>query len=85
MHQAILTRAPRNAEMIRDVPLRFLRSSSASLPAQVMAKLNETFGAPVIEAYGMTEAAHQMCCNPFDRQKPGSVGIAAGPRGRHRA
>ncbi|WP_323771879.1 acyl--CoA ligase [Antarctobacter sp.] len=79
MHQAILSRAPRNSDVIRDVPLRFLRSSSASLPAQVMAQLAETFGAPVIEAYGMTEAAHQMCCNPLDVQKPGSVGVAAGP------
>ncbi|CAN0581272.1 unnamed protein product, partial [Ectocarpus sp. 12 AP-2014] len=79
MHQAILSRAPSNAEVIDDVPLRFLRSSSASLPAQVMAQLAETFCAPVVEAYGMTEAAHQMCCNPLDRQKPGSVGVAAGP------
>jgi acyl-CoA synthetase (AMP-forming)/AMP-acid ligase II len=79
MHQAILSRAGRNADVIADVPLRFLRSSSASLPAQVMEQLNKTFNAPVIEAYGMTEAAHQMCCNPLDRQKPGSVGVAAGP------
>ncbi|NRB03313.1 MAG: AMP-binding protein, partial [Rhodobacteraceae bacterium] len=79
MHQAILARAGRNAETIANVPLRFLRSSSASLPAQVMGQLSETFNAPVIEAYGMTEAAHQMCCNPLDRQEPGSVGVAAGP------
>lgn len=79
MHQAILTRAGRNADVIRDTPLRFLRSSSASLPTQVMEQLQQTFGAPVIEAYGMTEAAHQMCCNPLDRQKPGSVGVKAGP------
>ncbi|MDU8912374.1 acyl--CoA ligase [Aestuariicoccus sp. MJ-SS9] len=79
MHQAILSRAGRNAETIAANPLRFLRSSSASLPAQVMEQLRETFGAPVIEAYGMTEAAHQMCCNPMDRQKPGSVGVEAGP------
>ena len=79
MHQAILTRAARNADVIRDVPLRFLRSSSASLPGQVMEQLRATFNAPVIEAYGMTEAAHQMCCNPFDVQKPGAVGKAAGP------
>jgi acyl-CoA synthetase (AMP-forming)/AMP-acid ligase II len=82
MHQAILTRAGRNADVIAEVPLRFLRSSSASLPAQVMEALRETFDAPVIEAYGMTEAAHQMCCNPFDRQKPGAVGVAAGPEVR---
>lgn len=79
MHQAILTRAARNADVIAEVPLRFLRSSSASLPAQVMQALSETFRAPVIEAYGMTEAAHQMCGNPLDRQKPGSVGVEAGP------
>ncbi|MEM8663519.1 MAG: acyl--CoA ligase [Pseudomonadota bacterium] len=84
MHQAILSRAGRNTDVIVDVPLRFLRSSSASLPAQVMAKLTETFGAPVIEAYGMTEAAHQMASNPLPprQQKPGAVGVEAGPRVR---
>lgn len=82
MHQAILTRAGRNADVIEKHPLRFLRSSSASLPAQVMEQLRETFGAPVVEAYGMTEAAHQMCCNRLDLQKPGSVGVEAGPRVR---
>ncbi|MEI6536498.1 MAG: AMP-binding protein, partial [Verrucomicrobiaceae bacterium] len=81
MHQAILSRAPRNQDAIDEVPLRFLRSSSASLPAQVMVALAETFRCPVIEAYGMTEAAHQMASNPLPprAQKPGSVGIAAGP------
>ena len=46
-----------------------------------MAELVETFNAPVIEAYGMTEAAHQMASNPLPprAQKPGTVGIAAGP------
>jgi acyl-CoA synthetase (AMP-forming)/AMP-acid ligase II len=79
MHQAILARSGRNSEIIRNNPLRFLRSSSASLPAQVMGELYDSFGAPVIEAYGMTEATHQMCCNLLDKQKPGSVGQAAGP------
>lgn len=84
MHQAILSRAGRNADIIAETPLRFLRSSSASLPAQVMVQLNETFGAPVVEAYGMTEAAHQMACNPLasGTQKPGAVGIPAGPKMR---
>lgn len=84
MHQAILARAPRNADVIAANPLRFLRSSSASLPAPVMLELARTFGAPVIEAYGMTEAAHQMTSNPLPprAQKPGSVGIAAGPEVR---
>ncbi|HAJ76981.1 MAG: acyl--CoA ligase [Gammaproteobacteria bacterium] len=81
MHQAILSRAGRNREIIESVQLRLLRSSSASLPPQVMQELEETFDAPVIEAYGMTEAAHQMACNPLPRgsQKPGAVGLAAGP------
>lgn len=81
MHQTILQRAARNADIIARVPLRFLRSSSASLPAQVMLELARTFSAPVIEAYGMTEAAHQMASNPLPprAQKPGAVGIAAGP------
>ena len=81
MHQAILARAPRNAEISEACRLRFLRSSSASLPGPVMEALAETFGAPVIEAYGMTEAAHQMTCNPLGAglQRPGSVGVAAGP------
>ncbi|MCT8329331.1 acyl--CoA ligase [Albidovulum sediminis] len=81
MHQAILARASRNRDVIAAHPLRFLRSSSASLPAQVMLELAETFRAPVIEAYGMTEATHQMTCNPLPprAQKPGSVGLAAGP------
>ena len=84
MHQTILSRAPRNAGVIAAVPLRFLRSSSASLPAQVMEALASTFNAPVIEAYGMTEATHQMASNPLPprAQKPGSVGIAAGPEVR---
>jgi acyl-CoA synthetase (AMP-forming)/AMP-acid ligase II len=86
MHQAILARAGRNAETIAEVPLRFLRSSSASLPGPVMEKLAETFGAPVIEGYGMTEATHQMASNPLPprAQKPGSVGVEAGPLGAHR-
>jgi len=84
MHQAILARAPRNAEIIKNARLRFLRSSSSSLPGPVMTQLADTFGAPVVEAYGMTEAAHQMCCNPIEpgRQKPGAVGLPAGPQVR---
>ena len=80
MHQAILTRAGHNKEVITRHPLRFIRSSSSSLPRQVIAELKATFHAPVIEAYGMTEAAHQMTSNPLHGiRKPGSVGLAAGP------
>lgn len=81
MHQTILARAERNKEIIARAPLRFLRSSSASLPAQAMKDLASVFNAPVIEAYGMTEASHQMCSNPLPprAQKPGLVGLPAGP------
>ncbi len=43
-------------------------------------ELEETFGVPVIEAYGMTEAAHQMASNPLPpgERKPGSVGLPTG-------
>ncbi len=81
MHQAILARAKRNTEVLEKMNLRFARSSSSSLPAPVMAELEETFGCPVIEAYGMTEAAHQMASNrlPPGLRKAGTVGAAAGP------
>ena len=81
MHQAILARAPRNKEGVERSKLRLIRSSSSSLPPQVMAALEETFGCPVIESYGMTEAAHQMASNllPPGARKPGSVGVSAGP------
>jgi acyl-CoA synthetase (AMP-forming)/AMP-acid ligase II/thioesterase domain-containing protein/acyl carrier protein len=81
MHQSILARAPQNTDVIKGIDLRFVRSSSSSLPPQVMHQLEETFDAPVVEAYGMTEASHQMACNPITQgaQKPGSVGPPAGP------
>ncbi len=86
MHQAILVRAGRNADTIKNVPLRLIRSSSASLPPQVMTALQDTFSAPVIEAYGMTEATHQMASNPLPprAQKPGIGRRARRPRGADR-
>jgi acyl-CoA synthetase (AMP-forming)/AMP-acid ligase II len=84
MHQAILARAERNKESLAKSKLRFIRSSSASLPPQVMQALEDTFGCPVVESYGMTEAAHQMASNPLPPRArfAGSVGIAAGPEVR---
>lgn len=81
MHQAILSRAAQNKATIEKYPLRFIRSSSSSLPTQVIREIEEVFKAPMIEAYGMTEASHQMCSNPLPPKprKPGAVGIAAGP------
>ena len=84
MHQAILARAKRNDESIARNRLRFIRSSSASLPVPVLKGLESTFGTRVVEAYAMTEAAHQMCSNPLPphERKPGTVGPAAGPQVR---
>lgn len=81
MHHAIAERAELCAEQAARARLRFVRSSSASLPPQVMARVEEIFRAPLVEAYGMTEAAHQMACNPLPprARKPGSVGLPAGP------
>ena len=81
MHQTILARAAGNMEVIEANPLRFIRSSSSSMPPQVIAELERVFKAPLIESYGMTEAAHQMASSPLPPAKriPGSVGIAAGP------
>lgn len=81
MHQAVLAQAPKQRDIIGRRPLRFIRSCSAALPPTVMANLESVFSTQVVEAYGMTEASHQMACNPLSprRQKPGSVGLAAGP------
>jgi acyl-CoA synthetase (AMP-forming)/AMP-acid ligase II len=82
MHQAIVSRASKNLEVIRRHPLRFIRSSSSSIPPQVIRELEEVFGAPLIESYGMTEATHQMASNPLPPavRKPGTVGLPAGPQ-----
>ena len=79
IHQLLLSRAgserPAGAEN-----LRFIRSCSASLSPELMQGLESAFGAPVLEAYGMTEASHQMCSNPLPpaAHKPGSVGPGTG-------
>ncbi len=80
MHQTVLARAAGNRSVIENRPLRFVRSCSAALAPQLMKELEETFHVPVIEAYGMTEAAHQMASNPLPpaARKPGSVGLATG-------
>ena len=78
IHQLLLARVkPGAAKPAGAAKLRFIRSCSASLPPQVMHDLEASFGAPVLEAYGMTEAAHQMASNPLPvngHRLPGSVG-----------
>src|SRR5581483_9813472 len=62
--------------------LRFVRSCSAALPPEMMRQMEDYFGVPVLEAYGMTEASHQMASNPLPPapRKPGSVGPGTGVR-----
>ncbi len=80
MHQLILARAERHADAIERSRLRFVRSSSAPLPPVVLERIEETFGAPMIEAYGMTEATHQMATQPLPPavRKPSAVGRPTG-------
>ena len=81
MHQMLLLRnrgeRPPGAEA-----LRFIRSSSSALAPEVMRQLESRFGAPVLEAYGMTEASHQMASNPPPpgERRPGTVGVETGIR-----
>jgi acyl-CoA synthetase (AMP-forming)/AMP-acid ligase II/thioesterase domain-containing protein/aryl carrier-like protein len=80
MHQAILKQSRRYPDAVSRSRLHFIRSCSSALPPQVMGALEEVFRVPVVEAYGMTEASHQMTCNPLPPavRKPGSVGIPTG-------
>ncbi len=79
MHQMVIDRGQKRPEAAA-AKLRFIRSSSASLPSSVLEQLEALFGAPVVEAYGMTEATHQMCANPLPpgKRKPRSVGLPTG-------
>ena len=86
LHQLLLARAGDPSDPSRrpagTEKLRFIRSCSASLPPAVMHALEAAFGAPVLEAYGMTEAAHQMASNPLPplERKAGSVGCGTDVR-----
>lgn len=77
IHRVLLTRAE-GGERPPGHSLRFARSCSATLPPPEWQKLEDLLGVPVVEAYGMTEASHQMATNPLppDRRQPGSVGRA---------
>jgi acyl-CoA synthetase (AMP-forming)/AMP-acid ligase II len=60
--------------------LRFVRSCSSALSPALMQRAEELYAAPMLEAYGMTEASHQMASNPLppQRRQAGSVGVPAG-------
>ncbi len=58
--------------------VRFVRSASAPLAASLMTDFEAVTGLPVIESYGMTEAASQICANPLSARRAGSVGQPVG-------
>lgn len=79
MHQILLARKDQDAALIARNKLRFIRSCSSSLPPTVLVELEEATKRPVLEAYAMTEVAHQMTSNPLPKHGPrklGSVGRA---------
>ena len=80
MHQIILEHATSKDLHLEHSTLRFIRSSSAALPPRVLQQLESCFKCPVIEAYGMTEATHQIASNPLPprQHKSASVGLPAG-------
>jgi acyl-CoA synthetase (AMP-forming)/AMP-acid ligase II len=78
IHQILLKRA--DDDGAPDKSFRFIRSCSSALAPSVFEQLEKRFGVPVLEAYGMTEAAHQMSSSPLppgDR-RPGTVGRGTG-------
>lgn len=82
IHQVLIARTKAGSRPAGAEHLRFIRSCSAALSPQTMVDAEERFGVPVLEAYGMTEAAHQMASNPLPPgvRKPGSVGCGTGVR-----
>jgi acyl-CoA synthetase (AMP-forming)/AMP-acid ligase II/phosphosulfolactate synthase (CoM biosynthesis protein A) len=58
--------------------IRLARSASAPLPVSVLERFESRFRIPIVETYGMTEAASQITANPVDSIKPGSVGRPLG-------
>jgi len=78
IHQILLMRA--DDDNAPHESFRFIRSCSSALAPAVFEKLEARFGAPVLEAYGMTEASHQMSSSPMPPGKriPGTVGQATG-------
>ncbi|KAK7343688.1 hypothetical protein VNO77_12629 [Canavalia gladiata] len=81
IHQILLDRHLSNPEPVYP-KLRFIRSCSASLAPVILDRLEEVFGAPVLEAYAMTEASHLMSSNPLPEDGPHKAGSVGKPVGQ---
>ena len=77
LHQMILDRA---GDAGPPGTLRFVRSCSSALAPALLERAEQTYQAPMLEAYGMTEASHQMTSNPLPPagRVPTSVGVPTG-------
>ncbi|MGP9822323.1 non-ribosomal peptide synthetase [Salinarimonas sp. NSM] len=82
IHQALLAQADARGDGTRFTGLRFVRSSSAALPAALIARIEALADAPLVETYGLTETASMIVANPLPPapRKPGSVGVPVGAR-----
>jgi oxalate---CoA ligase len=80
LYTMVLERDEKSGRAAAAPRLRFLRSCSSALSPALMARVEERFGVPLVEAYGMTEASHQMTSNPLPpgAREPGSVGVPSG-------
>ena len=82
VHQSIVDHASdsKNQSIIQNHRLRFARSAAAPLPIQLLNRIENTFGIPLIETYGMTELRTFITANPLppNERKPGSVGKRVG-------
>lgn len=79
LHIMLLERERKQpSSLIRNHQLRFIRSSSSYLAPSVCLYIENAFQVPVLQAYGMTEASHQVTTNQLHACKKGSVGRAIG-------
>jgi len=55
--------------------LRVCTCGAAPVPVEVFERFRAVTGVPLVEGYGLSETTSQVTINPFDRPRPGSVGI----------
>lgn len=80
LHHALVDLLAQHPEQMPAHGFRLIRSASSALPAELQRRIEQTWGVPVIQSYGMTETATQLASNPLPPglRQPGSVGRPAG-------